>query len=412
MMKRVSSLLIILSLILVACNNKPATSEKSSNTEVLDSLFVAAIAHHEIPAAAVYLSYQGKEIYNKAFGWKNIEENQELQVSDIFRIASMTKSVTAVATLQLVEKGLLKLDDPVSKYISEFKDPVVLIEVLPDSSFTSRPAVGEITIQHLLTHTSGIGYGFQSDKYNALVIKNGITEGFEERPIGLQENTRRIARLPLFHDPGDDWTYSLSFDVLGAVIEVVSSESLDTYYYNHIFLPLGMNDTYFYLPEDKAERLVTVYEHAPNRDDFILTTYPLTQYPVQGAKTYLSGGADLSSTTKDLAIFAQMLLNKGSYNGKRVLGEKYVDMMTSKQSEHGWWDSEIGFGPSITTKAGAVVKPQAENSFEFGGFYDTFCWVDPSNELVAILLLQMYPNNEFDVHYKFRTLAYKCLEDY
>jgi CubicO group peptidase (beta-lactamase class C family) len=313
--------------------------------------------------------------------------------------------------LQLIEKELLSLDDPLSKFIPEYKDPVVLIESFADSSFSSRPATQEITIRHLLTHNSGIGYGFQSDMYNALVIKNGVTEGFEERPIETQENIKRIANLPLLHDPGEKWTYSLSFDVLGAVIEIVSGKSLDIYFKEHIFLPLGMNDTYFYLPEEKSNRLVSVYEHAVDKKGFIPATYPFCQYPVQGAKTYMSGGADLSSTIEDIGTFALMLANGGRYNGSKILDRKYVDMMTSKQSDHGWWDSDIGFGVLITTKAGAVTKPQSEGMFEFGGFFDTFCWVDPKKELVAVLFLQMYPNNEFDIHYKFRTLTYECIEN-
>jgi len=394
--------------LLSACNNNnPGIKEYSYDFQLVDSLFKAALDHDEMPAAAAYISYHGKEVYHKAFGWKDIESKQELKISDIFRIASMTKAVTAVAIMQLVENGLLKLDDPVSKYIPEFKDPQVLTAVLPDSGFTARPALREISIQHLLTHNAGIGYGFQSEEYNAMVIKNGITEGFEERPIDLQENTRKIAKLPLFHDPGDNFTYSLSFDVLGAVVEIVSGEKLDDYLSNHIFQPLGMNDTYFYLPEDKEGRLVTVYEHSSGRDGFIPATYPMTQYPVAGSQIYLSGGADLSSSVKDIATFARMLLQGGRLGGIRILGEEYVNMMTSKQSEHAWWDIETGFGVSVTTKAGAVVKPQAAGSFEFGGFFDTFCWVDPKNELIAVLFLQMYPNNEFDVHYKFRTLVYK-----
>jgi len=408
---RIVVLLLFGFLLLQSCTQYSKTVDQHTpDFHLIDSLFNAALENHEMPAAAAYISYKGEEVYQKAYGWKNIDAEKELVVSDMFRIASMTKSVTATAIMQLVERGLMKLDDPVSKYIPEFKDPQVLIEVLPDSSFTARPAVREITIKHLLTHNAGIGYGFQSDTYNALVIKNGITEGFEERPIENLENARRIAKLPLLHDPGDDFTYSLSFDVLGAVVEIVSGERLDHYFSRHIFQPLGMNDTYFYLPDEKKDRLVTVYEHNSAKDGFIKATYPMTEYPVAGAQTYLSGGGDLSSTVKDIGTYAMLLLKGGKLGSIRILGEEYVKMMKSNQSEHGWWDMQTGFGVSLTTKAGAVVKPQSEGSFEFGGFFDTFCWVDPPNELIAVLFLQMYPNNEFDVHYKFRTLVYKGIQ--
>jgi len=404
---------VLLSLVIViavwSCQQSATSTQETRLADQLDSLFNAAVANHEVPGAVAYVSQNGEIIYNKAFGMSDIESDKAQKQSDIFRIASMTKSVTAVAILQLVEKGKIFLDDPVSKFIPEFKAPQILVEVFEDSSFSSIPATNEITIHHLLTHTSGIGYGFQSDLYNALVIKHGISEGFEERPIELQENTKRIAGLPLLHEPGAQWTYSLSYDVLGAVVEVASGQKLDQYFYKNILRPLGMNDTYFYLPESKTDRLVSVYEHNDRKDGFIPARYPLTEYPVRGARMYLSGGADLSGTTADIGIFAQMLFNKGSYNGVRILTESSVVTMTSTQSPHGWWDSDIGFGVSVTTSAGASKKLQEEGSFEFGGFYDTFCRVDPVNGYVALLMLQMYPNNEFDVHYKFQNITYSVL---
>jgi CubicO group peptidase (beta-lactamase class C family) len=395
----------------ISCNNFTDTHQSQPyRSELLDSLFHYAIAHHEAPAAALLVMHRDEPVYHKAFGWKSIEDNEKLERSDIFRIASMTKSFTAVGILQLVEKGKLKLTDPVSKYIPEYENPVILVEVLPDSSFTSKPAKHQITIQDLLTHTSGIGYGFQSEMYNALVVKHGITEGFEERPIETQENIRRIARLPLLHEPGEAFTYSLSFDVLGAVIEIVSGQKLDVYYREHIFYPLGMKDTYIYLPEEKKNRLVTPYEYNSSRTGFIPTTYEMTDYPISGAQTYMSGGADLSSTVDDLAIFARMLQHKGEYKGTRILSDSLVDMMTSKQSEHGWWNSDIGFGVSVLTDEGSKENTRPAGSFDFGGFWDTWCWIDRENELIGIIFLQMYPTNEYNLGSRFQDLTYQMIE--
>ncbi len=407
-----SFMALVLLIFFISCDcEKPEMAQGSSfKTARLDSLFTEAIKNNEIPAGVAFIARGGKTVYHKAFGMKNIETGEALKESDIFRIASMTKVVTAVAVMQLWERGLLFLDDPVSKYLPEYKNPRVLIEVLPDSSFTSRPAESEITIRQLLTHTSGIGYGFQSDTYNAMIIKNGISEGFEERPISTRENIRKLAALPLLHDPGEKYTYSLSIDVLGALVEVVSGESLDDYFYNYIFEPLEMDDTYFYLPDEKADRLVSVYEHNTGKTGFIPTTYPYTRYPVQGAKMYLSGGSDLSSTVKDIGTFAQMMMNKGIYNGTRILGSRAVEMITSKQTRHDWWNSEVGFCVSITNKNGAAEGPQSEGSYGWGGFFDTYCWVDPQKDFLAVLFLQMYPNNDFKFHEKFQQITYGTID--
>ena len=170
-----------------------------------------------------------------------------------------------------------------------------------------------------------------------------------------------------------------------------------------------MVDTYFYLPEEKANRLVTVYEHNGDKTGFNPATYPLTAYPVQGAKMYLSGGADLSSTVLDIGMFGQMLLNKGIYNGTRILESSSVEIITSGPAKHGWWDYDIGFGVSVVTKEGAAKKPMSEGSYDWGGFFDTYGWVDPPKNFVAILLLQMYPTNEFEIHQKFQQITYEII---
>jgi CubicO group peptidase (beta-lactamase class C family) len=189
---------------------------------LIDSLLNNAVKNNEIPGAVVYINQKGKTVFHKAYGYRKTENKVPMCKDDIFRMASMTKALTAVAVLQLYERGLLFPDDKVSKYIPEFRDPQVLIDILPDSSFTSKPASGEITIRQLLTHTSGLGYGFQDERYNALVIKNNISEGFEDDDRTSLENIRRIARLPLLFEPGEKYTYGLSYDVLGVVIETIT----------------------------------------------------------------------------------------------------------------------------------------------------------------------------------------------
>jgi len=393
----------------------PDIKYQSPNTsyraKMLDSLFNNAVSNHEIPGAEVYINHNGKVVYHKAFGYRNLENHVALSKNDVFRMASMTKALTAIAVLQLYERGLLFLDDEVGKYIPEFKNPQVLMNVLPDSGFTSKPASVEITIRQLLTHTSGIGYGFQDARYNALVIKNNISEGFEDDDRTSLENIQRIARLPLLYEPGEKYTYGLSYDVLGVVIETVSGMRYDKYIRQYIFNPLGMDDSYFIVPEKEQYRLVTAYQPAETGHGLELTSYPDTAYPRITNRQYFSGGADLCSTAEDYGKFIQMILNKGVYNNNRIIGGRFIEMMLSRQTVFNDSGTEQGFAAWVTNAKGAAEGPMGLGSFGFGGFWDTYGWADPEGNFVAVLLLQMYPNNRYKIHEKFKTIAYGVIDE-
>lgn len=382
----------------------------SSGSLLIDSLFNTAVASKEIPGAVAYILRDGKVVYQKAFGWRNIDHQTRLEENDIFRMASMTKGLTAVAVLQLCERGLLFLDDNISKYIPEYNNPRVLINVLPDSGFTSRQAKSEITIRQLLTHTSGIGYGYQDEKYNALILKNNISEGFEDDSRTSLENIQKLAGIPLLCDPGEKYIYSLSYDVLGVIIEKVSGMRYDEYITFNILSPLGMNDSYFVIPMKKQHRLVSIYQ--PKEGGGLEpTTYPDTSYPVISTRRYFSGGADLCSTAKDYANFVQMLLNKGSLNNIRILGKRYVEMMLSKQTRLDDGNSDQGFSTWVTNAAGAAEGPMSAGSFGFGGFWDTYSWADPQGDFVAVLLLQMYPCNNVNIHQRYQNVVYGVIDE-
>jgi CubicO group peptidase (beta-lactamase class C family) len=410
---KTTSLILILALALIqSCNQNKGnqTLTQESGVKLLDSLFNTAVTKSEIPGAVVYLAHNGKNVFNKAYGFRNIRNKVPMQNNDIFRMASMTKALTAVALLQLYERGLLFLDDKVSKYIPEFKNPRVLIDVLPDSSFTSKPAAGEITLRQLLTHTSGIGYGFQDERYNALVIKNKISEGFEDDDRTSLENIRRIAGLPLLFEPGEKYTYGLSYDVLGVVIETISGMRYDEYIQKNILVPLGMTDSYFIIPEKEQYRLVTAYQSTGNGNGLEPTTYADTAYPVIKNRRYFSAAADLCSTAEDYGKFIQMVLNKGIYNNTRIISNRAVEMMLSKQASFDDRGSFQGFAAWITNENGAAEGPMALGSFGFGGFWDTYGWADPKNNFVAVLLLQMYPNNQHKIHEKFKAITYGVID--
>ncbi len=283
-----------------------------------------------IPGAVALIVRNGKIVYEKSFGFSDLETKTPLRNDHIFRIASQSKGITSLAVMMLWEEGKFLLDEPVSKYIPEFKNPRVLVTFNEkDSSYTSTPAKSEITIRQLLTHSSGISYAaIGSKEFNAIYAKAGVPSGIG---IGysnavLGDKIKILAQLPLQQNPGEQWTYGLNTDVLGYLIEVLSGLSFDDYLHQRIFKPLGMNDTYFYLPKEKHNRLVTLYE---NKNDKLTKSGRVfdnvdPNYPNSAGK-YFSGGAGLSSTIEDYAKFLQLFLNKGEYNGCGCLAERLLN---------------------------------------------------------------------------------------
>ncbi len=405
----VYSFLISLILCATSCKQSPDIQTPEYRFQLIDSLLNSAVENGEIPGAVAYINRRGDEVYHKAFGYSQLETGELMKRDDIFMMASMTKGLTAVAVLQLVERGLIFLDDDLADYIPAFRNPQVLLEIHEDSSFTARPSTREITIRQLLTHTSGIGYGFQDDRYNSLVIKNGVSEGFEDDKRTSMENILRIAGLPLLCEPGERNIYSMSYDVLGVVIEVVSGMRYDRYIEHYILDPLGMKNSYFLVPPEEQHKLVHAYE--PSADGLIPTTYPDTAYPVMMDKQFFSGGADLCSTAGDYAKFVRMVLNMGSHNGTRILGKRYVEMMLMKQTTMDEGGSDQGFAAWVTNEKGARGGPMSVGSYGFGGFWDTYSWADPAGDFVAVLLLQMYPTNEHRIHEKFQRITYGIIEE-
>jgi len=411
---KIVSLLILISLVMSqSCSrlNRNQVSTPAYRLDLIDSLLNSAVENNEIPGAVVYINHSANDVFHKAYGFRNLENRVPMQRDNIFRMASMTKALTAVAVLQLYERGLLFLDDKASKYIPEFANPHVLIDVFPDSSFSSKPVSQEITIRQLLTHTSGIGYGFQDERYNMIVVKNNISEGFEDDDRTSLENIQRIAKLPLLHEPGEVYTYSLSYDVLGVIIEIISGMRYDEYIRQYIFDPLGMDNSYFILPEKEQYRLVTAYQPAESGNGFELTTYSDTAYPRIQTRQYFSGGADLCSTAEDYGKFIQMVLNKGIYNNTRIIGERFIEMMLSKQTSLDGGNSDQGFAAWVTNVKGAAKGPMTAGSYGFGGFWDTYGWADPQRDFVAVLLLQLYPGNQYKIHEKFQAITYGVIDD-
>jgi CubicO group peptidase (beta-lactamase class C family) len=360
----------------------------------------------------------GKIVYYKSAGYNDLDTKTPLAKDGIFRIASQTKAITSVAIMILFEEGKLLLSDPVSKYIPSYKKQTVLDKLnLADTSYITVPAERDITIKDLLTHTSGIGYAMiGSRESNPIYAKSKLTAGIGGTDESLLTAMTRLGTLPLMHQPGQKWTYGLNNDLLGCLVEVISGMTLDDFFRTRIFEPLGMKDTYFTIPKEKANRLVNIYTedstgHLVKSKGGLLNGPVGPEYPLLEKKFY-SGGAGLSSTIYDYAVFLQMLLNGGDYNGKRILSRNTVRMMTMNQIGDLVFrgDDKFGLGFQIISEKNGNVPAQA-GTFSWGGAYSTSYWVDPKEKMVMLFYRQLQRTTHGDVVEKFRALTYQALND-
>ncbi|MCU0390261.1 MAG: beta-lactamase family protein [Thermoflexibacter sp.] len=381
----------------------------SAQLQKAEEMLLKKIGEQKIAGAVALVARKGQIVYYKSLGMNDIENKKSMQKDNIFRIMSMTKAITSVAVMMLYEEGKFMLDDPISKFIPAFKHPKVLVEVnKKDSSFSSKSASKEVTIRHLLTHTAGIPYE------NEFYAKNNIPRFYAIENIKLSDIIPKLAQLPLMHEPGEQFTYGLNTDVLGYLVEVISGKTLAQFFQERIFEPLGMTDSHFFLPNNKYERLVTVYEEIGDKEG--ITRKPTshwTEYPISGAKTYYSGGAGLSSTAMDYAKFCQMLLNGGTFNGKRILGRKTVELMTTNQiGELEVWDrgNKFGLGFEIVSEKGRAKIPSSLGAFEWGGMYYTHYWIDPKEDLVGVVLFQVFPTKGWGIENQFKAMIYEALD--
>ncbi len=372
------------------------------------------VAKGYIPGAVALIVRNGKIVYEKSFGYSDVENKNTLKNDNVFRIASQSKAITSLAVMMLWEEGKFLLDEPISKYIPEFKNPKVLATFNEkDSSYTTQPAKSEITIRQLLTHSSGIDYaGIGSKEMKAIYAKAGVPSGIGNNDAVLGDKIKILGQLPLKHNPGEQWTYGLNSDVLGYLVEVLSGLSFDEYLHQRIFKPLGMNDTYFYLPKEKYSRLVSLYETKEGKlskatarvYDKVDPNYPNT------AGKYFSGGAGLSSTVEDYAKFLQLFLNKGEYNGVRLLGRKTIELMLTSQL-HAPITNQVGLGFGLETIENDYQSPFSIGSFSWGGAFNTHYWADPKEKLIGIIFTNIYNTPHWSIGEKYKALVYQAIID-
>jgi CubicO group peptidase (beta-lactamase class C family) len=384
----------------------------------IDDAIMESIKNNEIPGAVALVARKGKVIYHKAFGMADNTSKRALKKDDIFRIASQTKAITATAVMMLWEEGKFRLDDPISNFIPEFKNPQVLDSLIErDSSFVASKADKEITIRHLITHTSGIGYGFidGDERFKKIYAKAGIIDGFTTEPITIKENVAKLAKLPLHHNPGEKFTYGEGLDVLGYFIEIISGMPLDEFFRTRIFDPLDMDDTWFYLPKSKYDRLVSLQRFKDGKWEKFPTSKEYDpNFPITGAKSFFAGGAGLSSTAMDYATFLQMYLNEGELNGIRLLSRTTVQFMMANQIGDLWGDlgSYYGLAFGVLDQKGQDKGGEGSmGTFQWGGYFNTMYYADPKEKLIGILMKQTAETEEDNSGWKFRQITGQAIDD-
>ena len=383
---------------------------------------IATAVQHDIDdkriAGAVTLVVRhGKVAWFEAQGMSDREAEKAMPTNAMFRICSMTKPITSVAVMMLYEEGKFLLDDPVSKYLPEFKNPRVLVKPSSGATYTI-PAAKEITIRDLLRHTSGITYQWNDD-LGPTYEKADVASGLLQFDGTIADNVKHLAALPLLFNPGDRFEYSLGVDVLGRLVEVVSGKSLDEFFRTRIFEPVGMKDTYFFPPDNKLNRLATAYTYYPDKG---LNRFPDTpiregsfvysaDYASRGPKKLFSGGAGLVSTAMDYARFCQMMLDDGRVGNTRLLSRKSVELMTHDQL--GKIASDMGFGLGFGVDG--VRAPLAElgsvGSYNWGGFFYTGFSIDPKEQMIVIFMAQLHPTGDLTLDRQVHELAYQAIND-
>ena len=355
--------------------------------------------------------------YLKPFGYQDIENRVPMTEETIFRIYSMSKPITAVALMILYEEGRFHLQDPISKYLPEFSN-LKVFKAQDGEKMVLEDVDHVPTIKELMTHTAGFTYGFFGDTpVDKLYRQAGILQTPDRN---LKDFTHKLATLPLLYQPGSRWAYSVSVDVQGRLIEVSSGQSFEAFLQERIFTPLQMVDTGFYVPAEKMDRFAVAYYPDPK-------THKLAVYDPQiglfsKAPTLASGGGGLVSTTQDYIRFGQMLLNHGSLNGQRILGRKTVELMTSNHITHlndgvnvaansGVSSSAFGFGLGfgIDLNVANTGSPGSVGSYFWGGMASTIFWIDPKEDILALVMTQLVPSNTLPLREDFKVLTYQAL---
>lgn len=369
------------------------------------------VTENKLAGISTLIARRGKVVHFEQVGMANLEAGQPMAADTIFRIYSMTKPITSVAVLMLLEESCFRLNDPVADYLPEFKDCRVL-----DNTSLVKPR-RPMTIRNLLTHTAGLSYGFNEHDQLDQMYNQQVWRAVETNPnLTLAEWIGAIGRLPLAYHPGTAYRYSVATDVLGYLVQVVSGMPFADFLQERIFDPLGMVDTCFTVPPEKINRFAVNYGPQDGGGLKVVDTPQSSRYvrPTQRP----SGGGGLLSTSGDYLRFTQMLLNGGELDGVRLLGRKTVELMTTNHLPDGIFvdnDSTtglgFGLGVSVLLDLGKGQTLGSVGNYGWGGAANTNFWIDPQEEMIGLLMLQYMPSDTYPVSPDFRILAYQALVD-
>lgn len=376
-----------------------------------------SIDEKRIAGAVTLVARRGHVAWFKAQGMADREAGKPMRPDTMFRICSMTKPITSAAVMMLYEEGHFLLDDPVSKYLPEFKNPKVLVKPASGAPYTI-PATREITIRDLLRHTSGITYHWNED-LGPMYKDANVASGLLPYDGTIEDSTKRLAGLPLLFNPGEKFEYSLGVDVLGRLVEVLSGKPLDEFFRTRIFEPLGMKDTYFYPPDGKLERLATAYTYYDEKGLNRFPDTPITEgaftysadYPARGPKKLFSGGAGLVSTATDYARFCQMMLDGGKVGSTRLLSRKSVELMTQDQLGKISPDQGFGLGFGVNGVKAPLSELGSPGEYNWGGFFYTAFSIDPKEQMIVIFMGQLHPAGDLTLDRQVNELAYQAIID-
>src|SRR5580693_733759 len=385
------------------------------------------------PGTQLLVYRRGKVVHSAVQGFADVERKAPVKDDTIYRIYSMTKPITSVAFMMLFEEGRVALDEPVAKYIPEWKNLGVFVAgVAP--AFLTRPPSRPMLIVDLLRHTSGLTYGFQQ--------RSNVDAAYRENKIGevvkagtLQSMIEDLGKIPLEFSPGEAWNYSVSTDVIGYLIGLISGKPFETFLQERIFDPLGMKDTGFFVPPEKARRLAACYSASPQgamtfhatdrKGGLTLQDDPATS-SFLSPPSFISGGGGLCSTSADYLTFCRALLNGGELDGVRLIGPKTLALMTSNHlpgdrtlpelsrslfSEATYHGIGFGLGFSVTLDPAQTLIPGSRGEYAWGGAATTSFWIDPVEELIAIFMTQVLPSSAYPIRRELRTMVYAAITD-
>jgi CubicO group peptidase (beta-lactamase class C family) len=372
----------------------------------------------KITGCQVAVSRHGHLAYFRNLGTMDRERGLPMTDDTIFRIYSMTKPITSVALMQLYEQGLFQLNDPVHRVIPAWRDQKVYTGGEGEHMTLEAPE-SPMTFRHVLSHTAGLSYGATNHPVDKLYRANRVRRDQGET---LQSFVDKLANVPLHFQPGKRWLYSYATDVCGHLVEALSGKTLDRYFEDHIFEPLGMTDTAFHVAADKQERFAANYERAPDKSLKLLDDPQSSAYLAR--PSFFSGGGGLTGTTRDYLRFCEMLRNRGKLDGERVIGSRTLDLMTRNHLTDGDLSTMamgafsetaydgVGFGLGFAMSLDAVATgAMGEGDYYWGGAASTIFWVDPAEDLVVVFMTQLMPSATFNFRGQLKNIIYSAIED-